>query len=184
MNHCNYDSLSLPNENRSKESLSSTKTIKKDLKLLSEEEELIRKFEEKCKKSLSKQTSMFQVPPGVQNRMRRVNQLGFHNLLTTNFLMGIFSGLLITLFTILIFVPKKKTPHNDLSDSLSHLRNKYFKKSNTWSTDEIQEWLYQLGPWTSEFSNAVYNLNMGTCFILNLQDMNICSLLNFVIKYL
>ena len=164
MNRSNFDTLSLPSDTRNSEVSSSNKN-KKNLKLANENEEIIRKFEEKCKKSLSKQTGLFNgIQPGVQNRLRRANQIGLHNLLTTNFLLGVFSGLLVT-FMILMLIPKKKIPHNELSISLGHFRNKYFKKSDNWNSDEIQEWLYQLGPWTSDFSNAVYNINMGTVII-------------------
>lgn len=139
---------------------SNSKVIKGILKTSNENEEIIKRFEEKCKKSLNKPTGIFQMPANVQNRMRRVNQLGLRNFLSSNFLLGIFSGLLITC-SFLILIPKRKIPHNDLGNSLGQLRNKYFKKSDQWSSEEIQEWLYTLGPWTNEFSNAVYYLNMG-----------------------
>ena len=156
MNQSNFENSSLSSDISNR----SSKTNKANLKMLNENEEIIKKFEEKCKKSLNKQTGIFQMPAGVQNRMRRVNQLGLRNFLSSNFLLGIFSGLLITC-SFLILIPKKKIAHNDLGNSLGQLRNKYFKKSELWSPEEIQEWLYTLGPWTNEFSNAIYNLNMG-----------------------
>ena len=129
---------------------------------LAENELLIKKFEEKCLKSMSKQAGVFM--PAVHNRMRRVNQMGVPNFLSANFILGIFSGLIITC-TIMILIPKNKIPQSEISNNLGQLRNKYLKKAEQWSTDEIQEWLYQLGPWTNEFANIAFNLNMGNIII-------------------
>ncbi len=181
MNQTNFDNLSLTSDNAN--IISSLKNHRANFKS-NETDEIIKKFEEKCKKSLSKQTGMFHgMPAGVQNRMRRVNQMGLRNLLSSNFLLGIFSGLLLTC-SLLILLPKKKIPHNDLGNSLGQLRNKYFKKAELWSSEEIQEWLYQLGPWTNEFSNAVYNLNMGKLYFIFCYNLDSGSMTgDFIVKF-
>ena len=68
---------------------------------------------------------------------------------------------------------------------MGQLRNKYFKKAELWSSEEIQEWLYQLGPWTNEFSNAVFNLNMGKLNFVFCNDLDSGSMTgDFLVKTL
>lgn len=47
------------------------------------------------------------------------------------------------------------------TDSISLMRNKFYKPVDKWSVEDTQEWLFQLGPWTNELADVtlVHNIS-------------------------
>jgi hypothetical protein len=131
-----------------------------------EDEKKIKLFENKCRMS-SVSGSEYD-----HERQRRFSEYWIRytprrpNTMINYFLMGILTGLLITmsLFFVVWLVSGWNRTNNTYSVSISgvgQLRKKYLKSTELWSVDEVQEWLYSLGPWTTRVASVALQSKIG-----------------------
>ncbi|CAF0722429.1 unnamed protein product [Brachionus calyciflorus] len=89
---------------------------------------------------------------------------------TLGIIIGFFLFSIIWIFTnVFTFsignIPKRKS--NNVN-SLSELRKKYTVRVEEWTTDDVEEWLIQLGPWASDFLSSARELEIDGQKLINL----------------
>ena len=92
---------------------------------------------------------------------RRVLNYGFYIIL--GFIFGILAGFILVsiiwCFSSLFFF--NQTSRETIYESFMKIRKKYALKTEEWNSDDVQEWLTQLGPWTGDFMLSAKNTNLG-----------------------
>lgn len=145
-------------------------------KLTEDEKKLIKKFEDQAKRPLlqtqlaSSSTILNNLNDRgaeIRNATRRPSENACY------FFYGLVFGLIVSiLFVVLVWLflsigSRALTKSPSLTDSFASLRKKYSKPVEKWSFTETQEWLYQLGPWTSDVARVAQNLKIGKNRIYN-----------------
>ncbi|CAF0722446.1 unnamed protein product [Brachionus calyciflorus] len=134
--------------------------LKKSEILTLEETETIKKYEEKSR----------------DNKFYKIfsSTILFIRFLLVGLSLGIYIGVIflsvtwiftnVLTFSINIIENRK----SDFVPSLSELRKKYTVKVEEWTTDNVEEWLIQLGPWTSDFLSSARELEIDGQKLINL----------------
>lgn len=92
---------------------------------------------------------------------RRILNYGFYVIF--GFIFGILAGFILVsiiwcISSVLFF---NETSRETIYESFMKIRKKYALKTEEWSSNDVQEWLTQLGPWTGDFMFSAKTTNLG-----------------------
>lgn len=143
-------------------------------KLSKEDEKKIKTFEQKCSCSLLPggyfSSTDFNYRINYQEQRQRINEHLLqqshrrnNNINLYNFLIGILVGMLVAVMAFLLgwlMFGSAKSYSIDLSN-VGLMRKKYLKPTELWTVNEVQEWFYALGPWTTKIANIALVAKIG-----------------------